>query len=933
MTAITAKWMPSLRRPGRVLAVTAAAVLLNLISLELPGGPRVLLGGLPAMLCLLLLPGPWGLLATAIAFAPTVLTFGHPFALMLATTEGIWLVLTVRRRRWNPMVADVLFWILVGAPLGWYLYRSIGRLPTELVLLTLLKQGVTQLVFVTVAVVFLQLWPAFRPTPGTGRVLGLRELVFKYMFVLTAVPLVLAGLGFSVMSRRIAEAEERALMLDATHDATRQVEQFLELHQATLVSAARFIERHPDQAGSLIEEIRRTHPALITLLVADATGGIVETAPGDVRAQLRGSSVADRAYFWVARERGEPYVSGVFRGRGFGSDLLVALSVPLQDETGRFAGIVQASLEIQRFGRSALVTGAAGTEMILADQGGRVIYADPATGLRTLEHLQHTTLRPFLSRRPEELLTHDLVIDGRTQRRVRSYGARCGKFGLLVVAQRPVLAPLNEVQHGYGLIGVIVAGVLGGAILVAMVARRRLATPLEHFARDAEGQAARGVVAEIASPEIALPREVALVFAAFNRLAARLQATHAELRRNNAELDRRVAERTAEAEQARQIAEAASRSKTDFLTMTSHEIRTPLNAIIGLAEGSDSAAVDPALAARLELIRHAGERLLGVVNDLLDLSRVEAGKLELALAPVEIAALSREVTGLLSTLARRQAVALRWDTGAEVPAWVKTDGARLHQVIVNLVGNGLKFARQGSVQVRVDAVSRRAGRVRLRFAVIDTGPGIAPEEQSRLFQPFAQLRGAAEGAMPGSGLGLVISRRLVELLGGTLQLHSEVGRGTEFAFEIEVEPAEPPRVESAPVSAGAMPTVPRWEVLVADDNVANQEVLRLILEPRCRRIEVVGSGQAALLALQRDGFDAALIDLDMPDLDGLRVARTWRQDPRAAHSRCRLVAVSAHRRRERWADCAAAGFDAYVEKPINRTELLRELGGRGAPAS
>lgn len=919
----SARWLPTLPRPGTVLLLTALAVGLNLLELELLGGARILLGGFVAVPCVLLLPTPWGLLVAALAFAPTVLVFGHPFAFILGVVEAIVLTVLVRRRRVNPILADALFWILLAPPLSWAMYCRVAQQPPELLGIMLAKQALTQMTATTVAYVATQLWPALGSRAG-GTAPGLRALVFNYFYVLTLVPLVLVGVGFSVFSRQVVEQEEQARLHEAAAGASRQLEQFLTLHQAVLVSAATTIEQQPESAGVLLESIRRTHPAFITLLATDAEGRLVQTAPPGALPQLRGSSVADREYFRAARDRGEPFVSGVFRGRGFGRDLLVALSVPLRDAQGRFAGIVQGSLEIERFGRIALGDADGGVRMVLADAHGRVIHAHPAAGLQALADLRYTTLRPLLVPGGRGLLTHDLAGSDHVLQRVRSHARRCEPFGLWVIAQRPVLAPFGQLRRTYALIGVIFVGVIGAAGFVARAARRRLAGPLEHFGQAAEAQAQRGIVAEIAPPAEGLPREIALVFAAFNRLAGRLEATYSELRRSNAELDCRVAERTAQAENARRSAEAASRAKTEFLTMASHEIRTPLNAIIGLAEPPVVDSAPAEMHARFDRIRRAGEHLLRVVNDLLDLARVEAGKLELTMEPVELRAGQRELLALFAPLAERRGLSLVGEFTADVPEWVRTDGGRLQQVLINLLGNALKFTTVGGIRVRVERSGGTTVRPRLRFAVIDTGPGIPLEQQERLFKAFAQLPGPDGRPAAGSGLGLMISRGLVEMLGGTLQLRSDAGQGTEFHFTLELDRLEPPSAvavsPTAPVEAGE----PRWRVLAADDNVANQEVLRLMLEPRCARLMVVDTGAAALAELQREEFDVALIDLDMPDCDGLTVARRWRSEAPAG-ARCRLIAVSAHRRREHWSQCEAAGFAAYVEKPILRAALWAEI--------
>ena len=630
----------------------------------------------------------------------------------------------------------------------------------------------------------------------------------------------------------------------------------------------------------------------------------------------------------MARDVQRPFVSGVFLGRGFGNDVLVAMSVPYFDRIGRFAGIVEASVQVERLAQAAATTAEKNRiNLVLADSSGRVIHADESTGLRSMQRLQDTALvsalkagaglTPFFSDRFEP---------GAGKRRVLNRAERCRTVGMLVIAQWPVLGALEGMKTPYLLMIAILIGISGSAALVARAAHRRLSTPLENFSNHAARQTEAGAVALIPPFSGTAPREVSEMFSAFNRLASRLNETHDELRRQNAELDRRVAERTLEAETARRQAEAASQSKTDFLAMTGHEIRTPLNAMIGLADVVAKNPSDPASAARVRTIRDSSARLLGVVNDLLDLSRAEAGRIELKPRPVELGELCAELRALFSLKAEQLGLRLRFTLPAVMPLWIEIDAPRLHQVLINLIGNALKFTQSGSITVRIDLVVSQGSDLELRFAVIDTGPGIAAAEQAKLFQPYVQLPGAASATQPGTGLGLSISRRLVGLFGGELAVRSAPGEGSEFFFSLLVRHTRPPE-SAAPVAPVAEPTALR--ILAADDNLTNQEVLRGLLEGDCRHLETVSSGREALQLLQEGNFDAALIDLEMPDMDGLEVVRTYRAwTDTTGTTPCRLVAFSAHGRTQMWERCAAAGFDDFVEKPIDRRQLLRALTTR-----
>ncbi len=922
----------SLKHPVRVALVVAAAAATHLVRIELPGQAQLLLAPFLYLPLVLALPLPWAAATAFCAMLPTAFLFNHPVVLMLAVAEALWLRAVGERLRLSTLTAGALFWTVIGGPFAWWAYGRAVGLPSTLVWILVIKTAANQLGALAFAVFLLRQtrladWLEHR-TLARPR---MRETVFQSVFFLALVPLGALTVGVSTIVRRQLDAENRDILRATVVSSAQQMESFLENHLAVVTAAGGMLSRRSVDPQSLLEETRRAHPEFLTMLVADADGRITHWAAGQpVNLQSFGP-VADRDYFRVPRDTGRPYVSGVFRGRGFGRDILMAISAPFFDQDGRFAGVVEASIEVHTFGRT--IAGKAALEqsaLIVTDGSGRVIYADAEAGVPPLAHLRYYPQQAVLT----EAASQEVVVFEQAVRAGAGtyYSATqaVARSGARVIAQRPVFASLDRLTFIYLMIAGVAVGFVGIAALVARATNRRLAVPLEFFSRGASSQAARRVVEPIENPSPWASYEIQMVFRAFNQLAVQLRGTHELLRQQNADLDRRVAERTREAEEARRQAEAASQSKTDFLAMTGHEIRTPLNAIIGLAESVAETATDPVAIERLRTIGGSGKRLLGVVNDLLDLSRVEAGRLDLEPAPVELGALCGEVRALFALRARQQGLTLTIERHPNVPLWLELDGPRLQQVLINLVGNALKFTRHGGIRVQVTVEHDAPDSVGLRFSVIDTGPGIPADQQTKLFQPYVQLPGAGRTAVPGTGLGLVISRRLVGLFGGTLALRSTVGVGSEFHFSFVARRATPPAVPepvpAAPVPAAAPGPAAGLRVLAADDNLANQEVLRSILEVQCAHVVVVDGGQAALDALRQERFDAALIDLEMPDMDGYTVVQRVRAGEAGEAARtCRVIAFSAFGRDQVWPRCHEAGFDDFVEKPVNRKMLLATL--------
>ena len=392
---------------------------------------------------------------------------------------------------------------------------------------------------------------------------------------------------------------------------------------------------------------------------------------------------------------------------------------------------------------------------------------------------------------------------------------------------------------------------------------------------------------------------------------------------------------------ARDTARNANRTKSAFLARISHEIRTPMTAILGFADllidRLRSTPRAPADVEALETIRRNGRHLLGIINDILDLSKIEAGRLEIERRRFDPARVVADVISLMGIRAEDCGLGLRAEHAGAIPERVYGDPTRVKQILMNLVGNALKFTSKGSVTVRLSFHAGSASSIRLE--VIDTGIGLSPEQLDGLFVPFSQADASTSRLYGGTGLGLSICRRLCELMGGKIDAVSEPGRGSTFRVELPAEDAGPLRALDAP-SADATDVVEslgrlsrRHRVLVADDVEDNRELVSGLLGRAGAEVVLVDGGKAAVLAVRRaeKPFDLVLLDLEMPGLDGSAVTRILR----GQGYRGPLVALSAHAMTGERERCFALGFDAVVSKPIDAAELLavieRLAGLRSAP--
>ena len=397
---------------------------------------------------------------------------------------------------------------------------------------------------------------------------------------------------------------------------------------------------------------------------------------------------------------------------------------------------------------------------------------------------------------------------------------------------------------------------------------------------------------------------------------------HEAMARRTAELERLVELRTAELAQAREAADSASAAKSVFLANMSHEIRTPMTAILGFADIlSDPGQRREEREACVETIRRQGEHLLAVINDILDLSKIEAGKLTVERVACAPGSVLQDVAALLRGRAEAKGITLDVASGG-LPSEVHTDATRLRQILINLVGNAIKFTESGGVRVEARVVSPD----RLLIEVADTGLGMTEEQLGRLFQPFTQADSSTTRRYGGTGLGLAISHRLAGLLGGDLTARSAPGAGTTFAVTIDTRPPAGRATEPQPPAraSGGVP-LPRLEgrVLLAEDGPDNRRLFTHILERAGATVTVADNGRAALELARGGGFDLLILDMQMPELDGYSVARRLR----ASGSALPVIALTAHAMTGDRERCLEAGCDAFATKPIDRRALL-ELCGR-----
>ncbi len=416
----------------------------------------------------------------------------------------------------------------------------------------------------------------------------------------------------------------------------------------------------------------------------------------------------------------------------------------------------------------------------------------------------------------------------------------------------------------------------------------------------------------------------AVIVAMSVAMSLRFRRVHDELDRLRYRLEEEVQVRTHQLEESRDDALAGLRAKSEFLANISHEIRTPMNGVIGMADLLARSPLTPEQRAHLEAIQSSGHSLTTLLNDILDFSRLESNKLTVERRPFRICSVVDECLGIMTPLAAGKGLALRSSIADGMVERLSGDANRTRQVLLNLLSNAIKFTSTGSVDVAVSSRPLEDGRIEVAFSVTDTGLGIASDDFGRLFVAFQQLEGSTSRRFGGAGLGLAISKRLTELMGGTITVDSAPGRGSTFRFTITGEAVAFPATPAA-LQPGQQPAAQRpLRILLAEDDAINRVVVMDMLEQLGHHADSASDGLEALRALEQQTYDVVLMDVQMPGMDGLEVTRRLRS---AGSDRIRIVALTAHALSGDRERCLAAGMNGYLSKPVRFADLQNALGG------
>ncbi|MBL8174335.1 MAG: response regulator [Bryobacterales bacterium] len=906
-------------------------LLCNLLPYTLRDGVHLYWGGVFPLLASIALGPQFGLLAALLSQLPATILGVHPLFPVSSALEAL-AIGYVARRAQNWQHGEGIFWTAFAFPLltiGLFFALPGHPLMPWAVLLAAPLQAILNVALAIIVLNVLGDREIFRFKLDLAHVRTIRLQLLSGMIVAGIAP-------FAFLTMEQAKQDERSQRLATTHrmrdialQSSREIGSYIRQHRTAIVSTALALEngawKDAQQAQELLARHHQLYPGLLTLLFTDADGLIQASHPLYDREGRRipaaGISVAGRPYFQQPKQNGQSYVSGAFRGKGFGADPIVAISAPVRDQAGRFAGVVEGSLDLHDFLAWAQeLEHREGVRAVLLDQDNVTVFASPAMGLRFLDPVDGPKLAAL--RQESTNFSHLATLSGHNWRLLLLRPIHQFLDAAAIVYRRTALWTLAAILLAIALVHF--AGEFVNAPIEAVVQKLR-SMPMD-APHPVEMKLPMGAPREIEG----LARNLEIMSAGLAESYHGIRESLDERMRLNEELTRLFGElkqKAADLTQAKLRAEEANHAKAAFLTNISHEIRTPMNGLMGMLAILQDSHLNEEQQRRVQLAQDSASSLLALMNDMLTFSPGDGGSAEVARVEFVPSALVESIFNTYQNRGQDRGVQMSMYVDPSAKDLYLGDPARISQVLTQLVNNALKFTHRGSIRVALLGKNTLDDGREFRFEVSDTGIGVPAALQPRVFDPFTQADSSLTRRHGGAGIGLAVCKKIVGFLGGTMGMRSSEGIGSVFWFQIPLTRARKGTATPSrdPVeAASSAPETLRPRILIVEDNAVNQKVACRLVERGGFDYEIAGNGRIAIERLEASSYDAILMDCQMPEMDGYRATEEIRKRENGAQ-RVPIIAMTAHAMEGDRERCLQSGMDDYLTKPVNRQELLSVL--------
>ncbi len=925
--------------------------LLNTLPIELFYKVWIFFGSIPALIVTLTLGPLWGSLTALIASSYTVYLWNSFHGVILYTLEALVLGSLIRQQR-SPIIMDMFYWILIGSPLTYWFYTS--WLGYSKIYVSILWVGLILNGFINIALakLLLLLFPGISLSISGGKKSYPSEGLQSYLFVTFVIVAITPVAVMSLVNSRSlikSKLEERKNNLkEISNSVSISIDKYLKLHMEGLQTLVKQLESRKNlepspEIENLIETAYKEYQGFSAVYLADASGQVMVIKPGSSISEVMNFSSRD--YYKQLVQTKNTTISEVFFAVEGGFEPTVVIVSPILDEKGQMMAFIGGTLNlkvinhfIDRFKTDK------NREIIVVDERNRVISSSNPKRYWALKDLENTELMTQALKEESEVFQYRL--DEVKERISPESAIRLVGFQILrplgwkVFIEQSLQEIYSEIQVIYQRLAFWIFGICGFSVLISILLSRTISRPIKELEAEAKSFISNLGNRKVSSRSLIAPTEVTTLARAFSEMAQEIEGSYSKLERMVKERTEELETKNFELQQMNKKLEEINRLKSAFLANMSHELRTPLNSILSLSEGlirKIPGELNPDQEKYLKIIFKNGKDLLELINDLLDLAKIEAGKMKLNHRVFVVNRLIEEVVEIIYPMTQEKGLHFFVEVDTSTPPVIYSDEEKIKRIILNLASNAVKFTEKGLVVLGIKKCLREdIQRPYIQFSVSDTGIGISKEHQEAIFGEFIQVDTSRARRYQGAGLGLAISKKLVQILEGEIWLNSEPAEGSTFVFTIPTCEDQISPEALAYILEGEKNVEARFrkfelrpkndqgrKVLLIEDVIFTQYAIKFLLATRDIQVIIPDHRQEEFYKNLEVQPDLILVDVSIPNRDGHMVLKAFREIQ--TFKEIPILAITSGPKEEQGSKWIKIGYNDYITKPIQDSDLLNKV--------